>query len=381
MVESLEKTGTKGNIKKLFPGSNSAYGFYSFYDQIIADDATRVYVIKGGPGVGKSTFMHSIARKFWEMGYNLEFHCCSSDNDSLDGIVIPQLDIACIDGTAPHTVDPKNPGVVDEIIHLGDFWDEKGVLHHREAILKSNREISRLFRRAYSYLAAAKLFLDEIEGYYIENNALNEVGLDKVALQLNKEIFQDRINDRIENEPVIRRERHLFATAITPAGPVSYLESLISNIKKKYIINGDDGTGKNDLISRVMDAAKMRGFFVEVYHCALDPLKIDHVIIPELGVAVLNSVTPHILFPGPDDIVIETDHYTRNPGLERLREREIARELYHRSMDTAISYIRRAKITHDELESYYIPNMNFGDIDHLRHQIIQKIMSYARNNK
>ena len=35
----------------------------------------------------------------------------------------------------------------------------------------------------------------------------------------------------------------------------------------------------------------MRGYLVEVYHCALDPRKIDHVIIPGIKTAVVNSVT------------------------------------------------------------------------------------------
>ena len=69
----------RGKIRKMFPGSNSAYGFYSFYDQIIEDNATRIFVIKGGPGVGKSTFMKNIARELIERGCNAEFHCCSAD--------------------------------------------------------------------------------------------------------------------------------------------------------------------------------------------------------------------------------------------------------------------------------------------------------------
>lgn len=85
--------------------------------------------------------------------------------------------------------------------------------------------------------------------------------------------------------------------------------------------------------------------------------------------------------PGPEDTVIETGQYTRDPGGERVQERETARELYHRSMDTAVSFFHRAKAAHDELESYYIPNMNFGDIDRLRHQIIKKISSYAHGGE
>ena len=47
----------------------------------------------------------------------------------------------------------------------------------REEILKANRENARLYRRAYRYLAAAKLFLDEVEDYYRENNALDHIAL------------------------------------------------------------------------------------------------------------------------------------------------------------------------------------------------------------
>lgn len=96
----------KGKLKKVFPGGNTSQGFYSFYDYIIEPDATRIFVIKGGPGVGKSTFMRKIGEAMLEKGYDVEFHCCSSDNDSLDGIVIPSIRVAMLDGTAPHGVVP-----------------------------------------------------------------------------------------------------------------------------------------------------------------------------------------------------------------------------------------------------------------------------------
>ena len=100
----------QGKMRKVFPGSNSAYGFYSFYDQIIDDDATRIYVIKGGPGVGKSTFMGNIARRLLHSGFDVEFHCCSADNNSLDGIVIPSLNIAVLTGPAARTLNTRSGG-------------------------------------------------------------------------------------------------------------------------------------------------------------------------------------------------------------------------------------------------------------------------------
>ena len=96
----------KGRIKHVFPGGNTSLGFFSYYDNILSqEEATRIIVIKGGPGVGKSTFMRKIAMEMIDRGYDAEFMHCSSDNNSLDGIVIPAIKVAMLDGTAPHVVD------------------------------------------------------------------------------------------------------------------------------------------------------------------------------------------------------------------------------------------------------------------------------------
>ncbi|MCT4593371.1 MAG: ATPase [Anaeromicrobium sp.] len=92
----------KGHIKRVFPGGNTGDGFYSYYDHIIDASSNRKYVIKGGPGVGKSSFMKKIGYEMVDLGYDVEFHQCSSDNNSLDGLVIPKLKVAFLDGTAPH---------------------------------------------------------------------------------------------------------------------------------------------------------------------------------------------------------------------------------------------------------------------------------------
>ena len=46
-----------GKTRKMFPGGNTANGFYSFFDYIIPNDVNRIFCLKGGPGVGKSSFM------------------------------------------------------------------------------------------------------------------------------------------------------------------------------------------------------------------------------------------------------------------------------------------------------------------------------------
>ncbi len=363
----------KGKLKKVFPGGNTSQGFYSFYDYIIEPDATRIFVIKGGPGVGKSTFMRKIGEAMLEKGYDVEFHCCSSDNDSLDGIVIPSIRVAMLDGTAPHVVDPKNPGAVDEIIHLGDHWNEEGLRQNKREILDTNKEVGRLFKRAYSYLSAAKIFLDEVKSYYRDTGALDVGALDKKVLELTHEIFEGK--PRQTDSP---KARHLFATAITPKGPESHLNTIVDDMDKRYIVNGDDGTGKNTLVRRLMEAALMRGHHVEAYHCALDPALIDHLVIPTLGTAVINAVEPHYFKPLNGDTVIDTTDFVNTVINEKfLAEKKVAREMYRRSMEQAIRFISQAKREHDEMEKYYVPYMDFEAINARREQTLNRILDLA----
>ena len=85
----------------------------------------RIFTIKGGPGTGKSSFMKKLVNISIIRVTDIEYHHCSSDNNSIDGVLIKQLNVALFDGTAPHIIDPINPGIIDEIIHLGDFGMKK----------------------------------------------------------------------------------------------------------------------------------------------------------------------------------------------------------------------------------------------------------------
>ena len=286
---------SKGKIKKVFPGGNTSQGFYSYYHYMIAPNATRIFCIKGGPGVGKSTFMKYIGEKMVELGYDVEHHCCSSDNNSLDGVVIPAIGVALLDGTAPHVVDPKNPGVVDEIIHLGDFWNEEKMVENKDAVLKSNARVGRLFKIAYNQLAEAKAIKNELDSYYAE--AINMGGVNGIIHSIAEDILEDVMEDgklQFEKEP---KDRHLFATAFTPKGQAHYLDTILDGIKKLYFITGDASAIGSEVVGTIADAMHMHGLDTEVYHCAFEPTAVDLVIIPELKIAVLKIIQHHPIYP------------------------------------------------------------------------------------
>lgn len=111
-----------------FLGANSPTGFYSLYPELIQPERARtIYILKGGPGCGKSTLMRRVGARMEEEGLDTEYILCSGDPDSLDALLLPQLGVALVDGTAPHVVEPKYPGVVDRYVNMGDCYDKEGV--------------------------------------------------------------------------------------------------------------------------------------------------------------------------------------------------------------------------------------------------------------
>ena len=89
-----------------FLGANSGRGFQSLFDRFCAPENYRdLLVLKGGPGAGKSTMMRKIGAAMEERGEQVEYLYCSGDPQSLDGVHIPRIKTAIVDGTAPHVVE------------------------------------------------------------------------------------------------------------------------------------------------------------------------------------------------------------------------------------------------------------------------------------
>ena len=94
--------------RHLFLGSNTAAGFVGFYEAL-RGAARRTVILKGGPGVGKSTLMGSVGKHYERLGMETAYYHCSGDPDSLDAVAVPDAGFLVMDGTAPHIVDPACP--------------------------------------------------------------------------------------------------------------------------------------------------------------------------------------------------------------------------------------------------------------------------------
>ena len=195
----------EGKVKKAFPGGNTSQGSYSFFDYIIPENVKRVFCLKGGPGVGKSSLMKKIYKEFLHRGYDIDLYHCPSDPSSLDGLVIKKLGVVLMDATAPHTMDPKLPGALDEIINLGDYWNTEELEKNKQEISVYDKDISNSFKRAFKFLKSAEPIFRDIEEKYSDC-------MDYGKVNLVTEEFIKRLFDGVKSTGNLKREKHLFGS-------------------------------------------------------------------------------------------------------------------------------------------------------------------------
>lgn len=155
-----------------FLGANAPDGFYSLYPELIdLERARAVYILKGGPGCGKSTLMRRVGERMEQAGLETEYILCSGDPDSLDGLVLPQLEVAIVDGTAPHVVEAKYPAVVERYVNLGQSYDAAGLQDIREEIIGAMDGYPACYQRAYRCLGAAERLREDMRAALLTDAA------------------------------------------------------------------------------------------------------------------------------------------------------------------------------------------------------------------
>ena len=342
---------------------------------MVSPSVKRKYILKGGPGVGKSTLMKRLGEDCSEAGIDVKYHWCSSDNNSLDGVVLGAGEYCVLDGTAPHVVDPLYPGAVDEIINLGEYWNRPLIEQNRDNIVNLTARVSRCFYRAYNRLKESRLAMDEWASYYDE--VINTEAVSRNVLALAADFLAGANS---YSGPA----RHLFAAAITPLGLVNHADSLLAPDALVFAVKGSPGSGKSHLFSHILDLIKIRAIRAEVYHNALDPADVDIIILPD-SKAVLIDFTS---YPSNYEAAVSGLRIKRMLDFDPLIPAEVleenlpfiaaARQRFDAGINDAIANIKTAKDYHDELETYYTPAMDLESIERFRSRLRDELLELLK---
>jgi len=174
----LDKTGI---TKDRFFGAATPLGPVDYVEQITSNISKR-YFIKGRPGTGKSTMLKRLVKEAEKRGFDVDVYHCGFDPNSLDMVLINELDFVIFDSTAPHEYFPTKEN--DEIIDMYQIiikhgTDEKYQKQLDQIILRYKLEVD----AGTTFLNEVKDKIDELEKIY-----MNLLDLDELT-RLAEEIF------------------------------------------------------------------------------------------------------------------------------------------------------------------------------------------------
>ena len=346
-------------LDKYYLGANTPQGFRSEYGGLQDDPRIRkLWILKGGSGCGKSTLMKTLARRAEAAGYRTEWIPCSSDPDSLDGLVIPALGAALVDGTAPHVLEPRLCGCGANYVNLGACYREAALEEIALELRKTKAANAACYVPAYAALRAAGALLD---------------GLRSIAPSLTE-------NDR---RAILRRlrdvcpaagigtgtVRRVFLSAITPKG----LLTAAAQGFRSLVIEDPFCKG-GPLLAQLADRLRRDRFDLVLAMDPMDPEVPAGVVVEGEGVAFFRS-TP--LFPVTDFSETATDLGPLLPSPENGTAAESARAalLQLRALvGQAVTHLRQAKEYHDRLEELCRPAVDFSRVDRITARLSKVIL-------
>ncbi|MGL4991852.1 MAG: PRK06851 family protein [Sarcina sp.] len=173
-----EKKDFKGTIYDRYLGGATSNGSVDFVMNITEN--LKRYFIKGRSGTGKSTILRKIAKKAVENGFDVELYHCGFDPDSIDMVVVRELNFAIFDSTAPHEYFPTDNK--DEVIDtykglcISDVDNE-----YKNELDLINKEMANIKKEAQNYLKKVTTFkglydkiFEEAQDLEIADSVINE---------------------------------------------------------------------------------------------------------------------------------------------------------------------------------------------------------------
>ena len=336
-------------VTHFFAGANSGAGFQNLFPDLVDTERARdLMILKGGPGVGKNTFMREVSRALETAGIRAEHLWCSGDPDSLDGVVFPELGCAVADGTFPHVLEPQYPAAVDRYVDLGRFYDLTAAKAAAEEVREHTRTYKAAYRRAYRALQAAR----QVE---LENVSLAQQSFDTRRAEARVQgILRRELRQRGGEEG---RTALRFLGSLTCKGYVWRWDSVETLCPRIYEF-ADSWELAGPLLETLHAAAAERGW--DTIRCCApeEPRRAEHLLIPGLGLAFVTS-RRGMEYGGEVYRRIRLDAMADPEQKGAFRFRRRMAELLRQE---GVEALRQAKTAHDALEAVYNPYVDFEGV-------------------
>ncbi len=355
---TVRKTGEDA----YFVASNSANGFQSYYRECFdADRIEHVYAIKGGPGTGKSYFLRAVSDFGEAHGWRSEKIYCSSDPDSLDGVLLFRdgHGLAFLDATAPHVYEPHSPGLREDIVNLGQFWNVERLGTHAEMLTDLQKRKGEEYRRAYRYLAS----VGEM-AYIYQSLALPYFSLSAM----------ERFAKKLMREISVGTGYAASCALISSIGMKGsvLLDTYFANAEKIFLIDDCKGIAAH-FLRMIGECAVEKRQPIRISYDPILPDRINGIFFEEERIAFVACEKEACTYPHK---TVRLRRFVRVSEMRSIKERLLyASRMMQAMTDGALDCLKHVNELHFEIEKLYMAAMDFEEKEAFTKRFCHKILS------
>ncbi|WP_096199637.1 hypothetical protein [Bacillus sp. FJAT-45350] len=336
--------------RHIYISGHTQVGFFSVLPEL-SKELEVLYVIKGLSKKKTDKFLKRIALEYSSYDLSIDYFHSPSQNEYIEGIRVNEHNIAMVEYELAKKLEKELLEQRTVIVNLEKVLEPAVLKENQKTVVLLQKERNFQVESAYNLFAEAKGFHQKKEDIYLQWMDFKKA--DAVCDKLIETLF---CNSK-ENETQGNMEEIFFGAA-TPNGAVHFIEELTAGLQKRYIIKGRSGSGKSTLMRKVGDVAQNRGMDITYFLCGFDPSSVDMLIIEELGIAIIDGTSPHVIDPTREtDEVIDMFEHCIDPAVEedeqRLAEIREVEEEYRSRMKKGTKHLQKADEIQKVIDEYY----------------------------
>lgn len=340
----------------LFAAANTENGFISFFDKaFFGEKAVINYILKGGPGSGKSTIMKNYAKHAEKNGLTPIYYHCSSDPYSLDGVTVKETGISVIDGTSPHAVEPAYPGVRDFYVDLSPAWNTSVLAESSDKIISLAKAKSDCYKTAYRLLEASGKIEREMH-----ETAKSFVDCEKIR-NFTDRFFKKYIKSKTPKHKTIKE---VVVSAVSAKGFVRYF-TLEKYAKNLFFIK-ESKKVEDFLFEELAEMTKKSGASAVFALSPENPKKVVGILFPENDICISlydSDMVSEFEASGKTVKFINSTRFINPDAFGSCRQKfRFSEKCFDTLRSAAISELSRAGAFHAALEEIYISATDYNKV-------------------
>lgn len=303
---------------------------------------SRVILLKGGAGTGKSTLMRRVRERWQKQGQNVFSFRCASDPNSLDAVCTADRRLCIMDATVPHAVEARFPSAVERLVDLGAALDGERLRAQLPQLTQYRSEQHTLRLRAGQYLRAAAVLAER------EADREDELPSERALLRCVDRLSRQLFNGEQGGGTDVRA----YLTGVTPDGEVALYDTMTALCPRIFVLEGDAPVAAQ-LMTLLRRRAAMAGVATISCPCALRPHCVEHLLMPALDTAFTVS-NPHHEVDFPVYRRLSMERYREKPLTAfGRRRRHLFEQTQAELLSEGIGLLAAARERHRREEEIY----------------------------